>query len=289
MIITVPQLTDFQVKELEGLFQLCQLEDKGTPVVYWHLLEHQRDVNNTALYYHNEQLLGFLGVYFFYENACEVSLLVAPTHRRQSVASQLLATMYPLLHMMGMETLIFSSKHLFCDDWLPEHGFLYHHSEYHMERYSSEEMPIERPSLSLKTASFMDLDALMSLDEACFTEQAVNMLERFNYLLNNPEYTILLAIHEGKVLGKAHLQWRADVTMLSDIAIFPDFQGRGFGSELIALSINHAISQGQSRLGLDVETKNQGALSIYKRLGFKTKQTYDFWSVATDDLFRGLA
>jgi N-acetylglutamate synthase-like GNAT family acetyltransferase len=288
MLLFRQQLNDAELQDLEQLMGLCHGYDNGTPAVYQHLLCLKRDTENTILYYQDKELIGILSVYFFYEHACEASLMVAPKHRRQGISCKLIQAILPLLQAKQITKLIFSSATTFCDKWLPAKGFTYQQSEYHMERNSYETRLITNPSLVLRKATMADLKVLFELDEACFPLESTNMQERFTYILNNADYTILLASYEQTVVGKAHIHWREENTLLSDIAISPVYQGRGFGSELIANCINHVLDNGNIKLALDVETSNKNALNLYIRHGFKTTNIYDYWFVSIEKLSSSL-
>lgn len=284
MILCTQQLTDPQLKDLDQLMQLCQATDGGTPAIYRYILKQKRETKNSVLYYHQGKLIGLLSVYFFYEDACEVSLLIAPEHRKQGLAYKLLHTILPLMQLKDIESLIFSSSTSFCNKWLPARGFSYQQSEYHMERNTYETRLINNPSLTLRKATAADLAILFALDAACFPKQPVNMLERFNYLLEHPDYSILLALHNDTIVGKAHIHWREENILLSDIAVSPIYQGKGFGSELIANCINLILAQGKTHIALDVETSNQNALNLYERHGFKTTSSYEYWTISTKNM-----
>lgn len=288
MIICTQQLTDPQLKDLDQLMQLCQMTDGGTPAIYRYILKQKRETKNSVLYYQQGKLIGLLSVYFFYENACEVSLLIAPDHRKKKIASELLEAILPLMQIKGIEKLIFSSSTTSCNKWLPTRGFVYQQSEYHMERNSFETRLIPNPLITLRKATSNDLEALFTLDKACFPEQPVNMLERFTYLLEHPDYNILLALNNNQIVGKAHIHWREENILLSDIAILPIFQGKGFGSELIANCINLILAHGKTHIALDVETTNKNALNLYARHGFKTTNSYEYWTIATNDIHTAL-
>jgi ribosomal protein S18 acetylase RimI-like enzyme len=183
-----------------------------------------------------------------------------------------------------MEKLIFSTTASFGSDWLPELGLTYQQSEYHMQRISTEKQPLNQPELTLREASLDDLSILYDLDIACFPKQAVDMNARLRFLLDSPNCTIVLALYHGEVIGKAHIHRREGKISLSDIAIFPAAQGRGFGSELLAACINNLIDAGKSEIVLDVEANNVGALSLYTRQGFVTTNSYDYWVIGLRDL-----
>ncbi|CEK09335.1 GNAT family N-acetyltransferase [Legionella hackeliae] len=289
MIICNNQIDDDQLKAIQDLASLCREHDGGTPTFYNHLLIQKRPTENNVLYFQDNQLLGFLSVYFFYEDACEVSLIVSPLHRRQGIAKQLLQTIMPLLTAKEMTTLIFSTPTEINDDWLINQGFSYRNSEYHMQRNGYDPIFMPTPKLHIRKATEDDIPALCAIDEACFPEHQENMISRFSMLLNDASYTLFLASYNHIIVGKAHIHWQSKEAIFSDIAIFPQYQGQGWGGELLSYCINQALTSGKNKLMLDVETSNQNALHLYTRLGFKTANVSDYWVIPLPQLLTNWA
>lgn len=284
MLISNNQLNKSQLHSLDNLATLCRATDGGVPALYRHILAQKRTSDNNVIYFQDNILLGFLSIYFFYTNACEVSVMVAPTHRRQGIAKQLIQSILPLAIAKHISTLIFSTPTEANAKWLSQLGYVYQNSEYHMQRNSFEPIFITRQALTIRKATVADIPALCAIDELCFAEVEENMPARFTSLLDDSNYSILLAFHHEKAVGKAHIRWQTDDAILSDIAITPRYQRQGWGSELLAYCINHALSLGKTKLALDVETSNQNALKLYTRHGFKTTNANDFWAIETDKL-----
>ncbi len=284
ILLSTDQLNSRQLKDLNKLSQLCNKKDLGAPPVYAYILRQKRETKNAIFCYHGDKLIGFLSVYFFYEDACEVCLMVAPGFRRKGIAKRLLKAIKSLVLARGMEKLIFSTTSAFGTGWLPIKGLVYQQSEYHMQRLTHEKQPIDIHKLTLREASIADLNILYELDLACFPKQAIDMNTRLTYLLTNPHCTILLAYNDDKIIGKAHIHKREGKINFSDIAIFPAFQKQGFGSELLAHCINRMIDAGKTEMVLDVEANNLGALNLYTRQGFNTTNSYDYWVIGARDL-----
>ena len=55
---------------------------------------------------------------------------------------------------------------------------------------------------------------------------------------------------------------------ISNVAVFPEFRGRGIATDLIARAEREAKKQGAVRLTLEVETHSAGAIRLYEKLGF---------------------
>lgn len=279
LLTTTNQLNEKQLQDLEHLKLSTKSADGSIPNLYMHLLQQPRTLPTISLYYEQEQLIGFLSIYFFYEDAVEIALLVEPKARRKGIAKQLLQQMLTLVQKHNYSKLIFSSPAHLNERWLPELGFSYRHSEYYMERHNLTPLLDHHKKLNFQTATVEHIPQLCLLDEACFHKTKAELEPRFNHIISDRSYQIILAFEKNQLVGKAHLRWQNTGATLSDIAIFPDRQGQGLGTALIAHCINYALSEGKPHLNLDVETHNQKALELYTRLGFFTQNACDYWEI----------
>ncbi|WP_133139924.1 GNAT family N-acetyltransferase [Legionella genomosp. 1] len=279
MLLRTYQLTEMQMDALTDLKNRCKAIDGGLPSFYPHILRQKRETANNILYYVDNRLVAFLSTYFFYEDACEVSVLVEPDSRRQGLASKLLFNILPLLQSKKMKRLIFSMGHKFNDSWLGPLGFNYQQSDYHMLRQSYEPILVNHSTLSFRKAVFDDAELLCEIDNSAFKMDVPSNVERFIQIMNDPDYSIYLAIKDEQPIGKAHIHWQNEKATFSDIAILPEFQGQGLGSTLLAYCINKALMQEIYKLTLDVETTNQNALNLYLRHDFKIASVFDYWVI----------
>lgn len=289
------QLNNTQIAAVERLAEDCTIVDGGLPIIYWDLLAEQRATDNNIMAFQGERLVGFLSAYFFYEKACEISLMVAPDYRRQGLARNLLRAIIPLLVGKQVDSLILSSPAITTKPWQTKVGFFYRSSEYIMERNSYEPIFLAKDTLSVRIATVDDIPQLCKVDATCFsnhlelnspfcTAYPFEMAARFDSLLTDTHYTILLAHLAQAPVGKAHIRWHEKGANFSDIAILPSYQGQGLGSQLLIYSIHHALTKGKIKLTLTVETSNQQALDLYTRYGFKVKNVYDYWTISLDKL-----
>ncbi|MBA2651542.1 MAG: GNAT family N-acetyltransferase [Tatlockia sp.] len=273
-----------QLDALLKLAALCKAEDKDLPPLYTHILEQKRVSDSNYFFYQEDKLIGFLSVYFFYTNACEITIIIDPTQRHKGIAKRLIKAALPLLEAKQVETLLFSTPEAAHEKWLSGLGFTYQNSEYHMERNSFEPIMISNHRLVMRKATEADIPALCSIDEVCFPVEPENMPLRFISLMSDVDYHIMLASLDSKAIGKAHIRWQTDKATFSDIAIMPPYQSQGLGSELLADCINNALLLGKTKLALDVETSNHSALNLYTRHDFKSVNSIDFWAISTEKL-----
>lgn len=279
MIKNTNQLNKNQLIELQQLMHRCKKVDGSVSNVYLHILSQQRVLPASLLYYEEEQLLGFLSVYFFYDDAVEVALMVDPVKRKQGIAKQLITSIVPLIEYQEYSRIIFSCPALLNDNWFPAKGLKYFQSEYYMERDDLSPVLASSEVLSFRPVVLEDIPALSAIDSACFKQQHKNLVERFEQIIENRAYQIFVAVKNNQIIGKAHLRWQEKGATLSDIGILPEQQGKGYGTALIAYCINHALVEGKPLLNLDVETHNLKALNLYTQLGFVTQNACDYWEI----------
>lgn len=62
---------------------------------------------------------------------------------------------------------------------------------------------------------------------------------------------------------------------ISNLAVAPDFQGKGIGTFLLKRALSRAVEMGLGRCALSVEVDNARALRLYERLGFRIVKTFE--------------
>lgn len=76
--------------------------------------------------------------------------------------------------------------------------------------------------------------------------------------------------HQRSIEPEAHIdEWYIDT-----VSVDPVFQGQGIGSKLFAFAEELAASQGGSKLSLNVDIDKDGAIRLYKRLGFSISEPW---------------
>ena len=277
------QLTAQQLSDLEKLSADCKQVDNYTTAIYTHLLKEYRPRACHLFYYHENQLIGFLSPYFFYDDACEITLMVAPKARRKGIATLMLQEALSRIQSSQLKTLIFSAPHHLNDHWLPDKGFCYQESEYQMELQLQGPVIEPQRGLLIRPATTADHSALCAIDRACFSQAGVETEARFHELLQAPNYQLVIAQKEQELIGKMHIAWQANNARFSDIAILPEHQGQGFAKAMLSHCINQCWVTHHPIIHLDVETTNQSALKLYTRLGFLISNAYDFWSIPIEN------
>lgn len=279
MLTSTHFLDENQLTELDALCAECKKADGNIVAIYRHLLDKARPIACNILYYDQKRLIGFLRTFFFFEGTCEIAMMVDPAYRRRGIARQMFHEIEAYIHPLDTQTLTFSVPHGINQDWLTSLGLSYQGSEYRMH-YQPTTM-IQKKATNVRLATYEDIPLLCNIDVSCFPKQRADLEFRFQGLIDDPECEIFIIHQEGVPVGKTHLFWYTDGVRLTDIAVLPQAQRRGFASTLISHCIDHALAANKSDITLDVETDNKNALNLYVRLGFVVSNAHDYWNIPT--------
>lgn len=87
-------------------------------------------------------------------------------------------------------------------------------------------------------------------------------------------------VEGGRVVGNVSTQ-PADTGqrtwLVANVAVHPDFRRRGLAHQLMTATLDHIRARGGSRVILQVDDDNLGALELYHRLGFVPVTTRHTW------------
>lgn len=119
-----------------------------------------------------------------------------------------------------------------------------------------------------------------------------NILGAFDELMGSDTYASAYIILSGGVTAGYALTARTYsqeaggmVLWIEEIYIKPQYRGHGLGSEFFAYAKEH-LYKGAARVRLEAEPENEGAVSLYRRLGF-TDLPYSQMILEPDKNFRG--
>ena len=79
----------------------------------------------------------------------------------------------------------------------------------------------------------------------------------------------MVALAAGKIAGYRIVMQVFDETELLEIAVDPEFQGRGFGRALLMNAMTDARKRAGRLMRLEVRIGNTRALRLYESAGFK--------------------
>ncbi|MDA8233576.1 MAG: ribosomal protein S18-alanine N-acetyltransferase [Clostridia bacterium] len=88
-------------------------------------------------------------------------------------------------------------------------------------------------------------------------------------LSDNDLACYVVALDGDKVAGYAGMWIIIDEAHLTNVAVHPDYRGRGIGARLLEELLERAVKLGAERMTLEVRVSNQAARHLYTRMGFR--------------------
>jgi len=133
-------------------------------------------------------------------------------------------------------------------------------------------------------ASVDDIDHILAIEHAAFT----NPWTREMYLaeLANPKVSRfqLAANAAGQIVGFCSYWHVVDELHLNNLAVLPEWRGRGFGWALLSATVDDARAHGVVRALLEVRRSNIVAQSLYARAGFDVVRVRkDYYTQPVED------
>ena len=121
---------------------------------------------------------------------------------------------------------------------------------------------------STRLMDINDLEDILSIEAKCFeTPWSKNAFE--TELLTNKSARYMVILSDEKVVGYGGMWIILDEAHITNIAIEPEYEGKGLGTELVNAMIDKAISLKVNSMTLEVRESNYRAQGLYGKLGFK--------------------
>ncbi|MBO4933638.1 MAG: ribosomal protein S18-alanine N-acetyltransferase [Clostridia bacterium] len=110
-----------------------------------------------------------------------------------------------------------------------------------------------------------DIDAILEAERVCFTHPWTR--EDFAAALDCG-YVCLAARENGALAGYAVAMAVADEATVANVAVLPEFRGRGAAKALLAASLAACRERGAAVCFLEVRESNKAARKLYESFGF---------------------
>lgn len=137
--------------------------------------------------------------------------------------------------------------------------------------------------MEIQPASIRDLGALRRLEHVCFDKDAWPLLDLIA-VLTWPDVIRLKAVDDGEMIGFIAGDPRPSqgAVWIATLGVDPGYRRRGIGLELLQACEEQVQLP---RVKLTVRISNDGAISLYKKAGYRT---VDSWKQYYNDGEDGL-
>jgi ribosomal-protein-alanine N-acetyltransferase len=133
--------------------------------------------------------------------------------------------------------------------------------------------------LTIREASFADIDCITDIDTAAFEPFWQYNHHIFEIALRQAA-TFTVIESEKRILGYQLSTWHIESAHLGRLAIIPEWQGHGLGRMLVEEMLRFFEARGIYRVTVNTQANNYPSQRLYKSLGFKTTgHSVPLWTV----------
>jgi ribosomal protein S18 acetylase RimI-like enzyme len=272
-------LTQTELAEIKLLAETCNAHGGLDLKLNWEMLDaREQDQVNDFLYYKDGTLVGFLPLFSFNSTEAELSGMVHPDYRRRGIFTALYQEARAECQRRGF------SKILLIVEQVSPAGQAFARSLEADYDYSEYKMVLEEPRmparleerLHFRPATPDDLPLLAHITAHVFDLPENEVSQYSAERLEQADRGFYVGELDGLVIGKIDVLFSAHEGYIHGFGVLPEYQGRGYGRQILARTIQEMLARGQQDITLEVSVTNKNALSLYQSCGFKEMSSYDY-------------
>lgn len=257
--------------------QVVEVDGGRLKLEWGRVHERSGDRVEDLLWWEEDRLLGFLGLYDF-ASSLELAGMVAPDARGRGIGNALVDAAVALCHERACrQALLIVPRPSAAGKRLAlRRGAVLEHSEHALVLSADPAGGPHEPTLSLRQAVEADLAVISRLLDEGFAQPAPDDLAQ--RLESRHGRTVVVEV-TGSTVGTLYLTREGDDAGIYGFAIDPAWQGRGLGRDALRRACEQLRAEGARRIRLEVAVDNDRALALYKSVGFTPVITEDYFSL----------
>ncbi len=270
--------------KLELSYKMSLLETKESAVMAPSCMKEY-------IYYAGNNPVSYLGICSFGGGIYELNGMTHPDYRGKGIFHGLFAHAAAECKRYGKEKLL-----LLTDGnseagirFIESAGGTYSFSEHRMILPASENVlannsPASEQQITLREATSEDAPLIRKHDRILYSEEGEPECEDSSENGESNQDSGLLANTylvelKGECLGKIRIEFSEKEGFIYGFGILPQYRGKGYGKAALREALKLIFDKGMPRAALDVEAKNDRALSIYKGCGFRAVSEMRYYEV----------
>jgi ribosomal protein S18 acetylase RimI-like enzyme len=282
-LVRAEGLTTAQLDAIGGLAAACDRAEGLKMRLNWPSLRRRSPYEiNDFLYYHGQELVGFLGLYQFATNEAEASAMTHPAYRRHGIFTRLLAAGQEELRERNTPEMLFFAdrKSAAVKPVAQALHAAYDHSEYLMTLAPDHvRLSPGVNGVELRLADGADLEQMARLDEEAFNVPAGDN-HYLEHALGDAAQHLWAVTLNGDLIGKIQGRAGEGESHIYGFAITPPLRGRGYGRAALSEAVRRLLAERKQPILLEVLTDNEQALHLYEDHGFRTITAYDYYRMS---------
>ncbi|MFT9495674.1 ribosomal protein S18-alanine N-acetyltransferase [Anaerosolibacter sp.] len=113
-----------------------------------------------------------------------------------------------------------------------------------------------------------DIPQVLEIENLCFTVPWSP--EAFEMEISKNKFAqYVVAEVDGRIAGYGGMWFIVDEAHVTNIAVHPQYRGKGYGELIVAAMVRRADDQGIYQMTLEVRASNHVAQNLYRKFGFE--------------------
>ncbi len=239
---------------------------------------------NRLLFFERDALIGFASIQG--GGGIEVYGMVHPAHRRRGVGRALLEAAKAECQLRGEHELIVATEERSESGkgFVEAMGGRFRFAEYMLELDANavDRSRPREPALRLQRASTNESEVIAEITAAATGDPLEEKLKAVEQGMMEAHQRYFLARLHDEPVGTLRVSEHPPHTYITAFAVRPDFQGRGFGRQMLLETIARLLAEGRQHIRIEVETDNRNALGLYESCGFRATTAYLYYQIACE-------
>lgn len=279
-IVAEENLTEKQLNDINRHYTKCNTND-GTKYSFDEDLDFRNDNEiNTFVLYENDEIVSTLSIFAPTKKEAEIIALTKPNKRRKGYFTILLENAVKEISKRGIETILYV-----CDrasqsgnETIQHLEAKYEFSEYLMHYTNKIEINAKFEQLKLVESKQEDIDKYIEINSTAFKmdkNESSNIVREFFASDRRELYGIK---YENNIIGMIGIYKEQARFYIYGFCIDEKYRKRGIGTAVLKEIVEICIEKDRSRtIELEVQTKNENALNVYKNVGFNIETEFKYY------------
>lgn len=240
---------------------------------------------NEFLYYIDGNLAAYIGISSFGGRGIgEINGMTHPKWRKKGIFEKLFKLVIDECSKRNFKKILLltDGKSDLGSEFIKNHGGNYDFSEYRMKLTDKVSLGNVN-SVNLRKAENRDKNEIRRQDSIFFSDEeeieGVSNEDELNISIDEKISinNVYMAEVNGEVIGKIKIKYEENSAFIGGFGILPWFRGKGYGKETLKEALKLINNKEIVDIELDVESKNDRALNIYKYFGFREVSVMDYY------------
>lgn len=279
-------LTAHDVTMINQLTEVCERYEQLHMRIDSMMLQYRSGyATNDFLYYEDDLLVGYLAVDDRGLQQNELVGMVHPDYRQRGIFRTLLNAAAEEGRARNVQEFVLVNEQS------SRSGYAFLRSTEACLSESEHEMFLTRmprresfdERLIVHKAEQLDIDDLVKVQSQSFNDPEDATRNRIVQCIQHPDQTYFLAVfgdsdvgcHEP--VGSFRLDSTDTFVGIYAFGVRPDYQGRGYGRQILEDAIHIIRASSQKAIMLDVDVENSRAIHLYRSCGFEIRTTYNYY------------